>query len=129
MEKRMASSAEAQKTSSRINPRRRYRNSLRSTSASLRAQAAPRKSRGLFFGWRLFLVVTRRAKCFVLASRISQGDAHEVHPDGERGFASGFVPAQRLLFIEADPHAARNARREADEPRVSVIVGGAGLAG
>src|SRR5215469_11135693 len=129
MAKRMASSAEAQKTSSRINPRRKYRNSLRSTSASLRAQAAPGKSCGHFLGWGLLLVVIGPAKRFVLAGRISQSDAHEVHPDRQSRFATGFVPAQRLLFVESDPHAAGNARREADEPRVGVIVGSPGLAG
>ena len=59
---------------------------------------------------------------------IADPGLHDVDPDRERGLGAGLVVADRLLLIEADPDADRDVRIEADEPRVGVVVGRAGLA-
>jgi hypothetical protein len=41
---------------------------------------------------------------------------------------AGLAVAEELHLVEADPHAGRDLGREADEPGVGLIVGGAGLA-
>ena len=54
---------------------------------------------------------------------------HERHPDRQRGQRARLVRPERLLDVVAHPHADRDVRIEADEPRVGVVVDGAGLAG
>ena len=54
---------------------------------------------------------------------------HEVDPHRQRGGRAGLAVADRLLLVVADPDADRDVRIEADEPRVGVVVHGAGLAG
>ena len=52
---------------------------------------------------------------------------HELGPDGQRRPAA--AEAQRLVVVEAHPDDGQQLRREADEPGVAQVVGGAGLAG
>ena len=48
---------------------------------------------------------------------------HELQPNRQRGARAGFFFAKRnLLVVEANPDAAGDLRREADEPRVGVIL-------
>ena len=53
---------------------------------------------------------------------------HKVHPHWQGGLGSGLLFSKRLAVIEADPGAAGDRRREADEPCIGVVVRGAGLA-
>src|SRR5262252_1729883 len=54
---------------------------------------------------------------------------HVPHPDGERGHRACFVGTELLGLVKSDPSDANHARLIASEPRVDVVVGGAGLAG
>src|SRR5205814_1252731 len=54
---------------------------------------------------------------------------HELGPDGSGGVAAGLVGPERALGVEADPDPGEQVRREADEPGVVGVVGGAGLPG
>lgn len=54
--------------------------------------------------------------------------AHEVHPDGEGGTGAGFLVAEGFVVVVADPDAAGDGRRKADEPGVGKVAGGAGFA-
>src|SRR5215831_1892520 len=52
---------------------------------------------------------------------------HELGPDRQCGLGAG--EAERLVVVESYPDHREQLRREADEPCVALIVGGAGLAG
>src|SRR5947207_10138846 len=54
--------------------------------------------------------------------------AHELHPDRQRGARALLRLPERPLLIEADPHGGDEISREAVEPGVPGLVGGAGLA-
>ena len=56
------------------------------------------------------------------------GGLHDVHPDGQRGAGAGLFFAERLAAVVADPDAAGDRRREAEEPCIGEVAGGAGLA-
>src|SRR5262249_25645085 len=58
---------------------------------------------------------------------VANPGSHDVHPDRERRFRTGLVVPDRLLLIEADPHAKRDVGIEPDEPRIRVVVGRPGL--
>ena len=51
---------------------------------------------------------------------------HERRPDGQRRLRA--AQAERLVVVEAHPDHGQQLRREADEPRVAQVVGGARLA-
>src|SRR4029077_10811298 len=55
--------------------------------------------------------------------------AHELDPDRQRGARALLRLPERSLLIEADPHGGHEIAREAVEPGVPGLVGGAGLAG
>ncbi len=55
--------------------------------------------------------------------------AHEIDPDRKRGAAAGLALAEIAAHVETEPRAGGDVGREADEPAVAVIVGGARLAG
>src|SRR5258708_13287718 len=110
MAKRMASSAEAQKTNSSTSPRRKYRSSLRSISVRLRVAAMPGECSGNFLHGRCFLsLVGRPEERFVFPRRVSDGSAHEINPTGQGRLPAGFFFAHGLLPIKADPNAAGDA--------------------
>ena len=52
---------------------------------------------------------------------------HESHPDGQRGFGSGFLFTKRLAAVETYPHTAGDGWREAQEPGVGIVAGRAGF--
>src|SRR5204863_9285894 len=54
--------------------------------------------------------------------------AHELHPDRQRGARALLRLPERPLLIEPDPHGGDEISREAVEPGVPGLVGGAGLA-
>jgi len=56
------------------------------------------------------------------------GDAHEGHPDGQGGARTGFLFAEGLLVIVANPDSAGDGGREAEEPGIGEVAGGAGFA-
>src|SRR5262245_31315412 len=59
---------------------------------------------------------------------LRRGD--RAHPQRQRGVRAVAVLAElRARIVEADPHRAQHAAREADEPRIGVVVRRAGLAG
>ena len=64
---------------------------------------------------------TRRSVCAASARRVKRG------PDRKRGLRA--AQPDRLIVVEADPDHGQQFRREADEPRVALVVGRAGLAG
>src|SRR5262249_15324469 len=110
MAKRMANSAEERKTSNSTRARKKYLTSLRSTLVGLRVSRMARRRNGGAFERRTFLqALFQRKKGFVLVQGIGDNFAHEVHPDGKRGVAAGFVLTQVLLFVKAHPHAAGHA--------------------
>src|SRR5215472_15262430 len=130
MAKRMASSIDAQKTSNKTRPRRKTRMSLPSMSMGLAVVAMAGKGKrspvqGRCPSW----FILRRQESLVLPPAIGDGGAHEFHPDGQGGLCAGFLWPQRLLLVKAHPHPAGDAGRKTDEPRVSEIIGGPGLAG
>ncbi len=65
----------------------------------------------------------------LLLRRGAEGHPHEVHPDGQRRLGAVRAPEDGLLLVEAHPHPGADARGEAQEPGVRVLLGGAGLAG
>ena len=75
--------------------------------------------------WRCIVSLIPQKLLVVLAG---DGGAHEVHPDGQGGAGAGFLFAQRLAAVVAHPDAAGNRGREAQEPGVGEVAGGAGLA-
>src|SRR5580704_2256228 len=56
------------------------------------------------------------------------GYLHEVSPDGERDLGAGLFVAEGLPVVVTGPDAAGDRWREADEPGVGEVVGGAGFA-
>src|SRR3954471_21209210 len=62
-----------------------------------------------------------------LAGVAGEGPGHELRPDRKRRLRA--AQAEHLVVVEADPDHRQQLRREADEPGIAEIVGGAGLAG
>src|ERR1051325_8327851 len=128
MAKRMASSADERNTSSSTRPRKEYLITLRNTLVGLRVAGGAKRRDGSALDRRCFLSLAAHSrKGFVFPPRIRDYTPHEIHPDRQSGMASGFVFSQVLFFVEAHPHAASQAGREAHEPCVRVVIGGAGL--
>src|SRR6185312_2122791 len=61
--------------------------------------------------------------------RVLQRIDHEIAKDRRDDMAAGLVVAERSRLVEPDIAAGDEVWREADEPRVVEVVGGAGLAG
>src|SRR5688572_27875554 len=73
-------------------------------------------------------LVVQRLRHRELASRPgTQRLAHEIAPNRQRVLGAVRLGANLLRLIEPHPHAADDRRREADEPGVLEIVGGARL--
>src|SRR5216684_6699576 len=130
MAKRIASRAEARNTSSSTRPRKKYLITLRSKLMGLRiAGMARRRDRGTLDRRRLLSFLAHNRKSLVFTRRIGNYHAHKIQPDRQCSVAAGFIFSQIPFFVEAHPHAASQAGRKAHKPRISVIIGGSGLAG
>src|SRR5689334_5796535 len=129
MAKRMASRAEAKKTSSSTRLRKKYLTSLRSNLVCLRVTSVAERRNSSAIDWRyLLFALACGDECLVFSRGVGDHGTHEVNPDGQRGVAAGFVVAKIFLFVKADPDTARHAGCEADKPCVRIVIGCAGLA-
>ena len=75
------------------------------------------------------MVVTPSGAGKATAGRPFSAVLHERRPDGGGGVAARVARAQPAGRVVAHPHAGDEVGREADEPRIAIVVGGAGLAG
>src|SRR5580765_7649354 len=109
MAKRIASNAEARKTSSSTRLRKKYLTSLRSNLVCLRVTGMAKRRNGGAIDWRdLFFALACGDECLVFSLRIGNYGMHKVNPDGQRRVAAGFVVAKIFLFVKADPNTARH---------------------
>src|SRR5262245_35446487 len=109
MAMRIEKTAEVRKTSNSTSASRKYRSSLSSTSAALRIPGMAGRRYSGFLHQRLPVFVRGLWEGFSFSRRIGDGSAHEINPNGQSCLAAGFIVAQRLLLVEADPHATSNA--------------------